>query len=246
MEFNPTTFAFEAINFLVLVWILQHFLYKPVMGSLAQRKSAIEASIEEARTRERAAADLQRQYEERMSGWMAEREEARSRLGDEIAAERARLLTDLHSAIEAERERNRGLEDRRALELRLELERQARASGARFASRLLSRLAGPELEDRIGQVVAEDLLHLPLEQANALRDTANADGAVHITSAYPLAAEARRSLAQALELAIGRVVTCEFARDAELIAGFRITAGTWVLRCNVADELVEFARHNVN
>ena len=39
MELNWTTFALEAVNFMVLVWILKRFLYKPVLAAIAQRFS---------------------------------------------------------------------------------------------------------------------------------------------------------------------------------------------------------------
>lgn len=242
MEFSPTTFVFEIVNFLVLIWILQRFLYKPVMDSLAQRKAAIETSVGGAEQRERAAAELQRRYEERMAAWHAEREQARSRLADEIAAERARMMTGLQGEIADERYRNRALEARRATELQRELERRAHAAGARFASSLLSRMAGPELEKSICQVFIEDLPLLALEQAAALRNSADADGAVRIASAYPLDDGARTGLKRALERTIGCEVACEFVHEPELVAGVRVTAGPWALRCDLADGLADFAQ----
>ena len=51
MEFSWTTFTFEVINFLALVWILQHFLYQPVTAAIARRKSAIESELAAAKDR---------------------------------------------------------------------------------------------------------------------------------------------------------------------------------------------------
>lgn len=100
MEFSWTTFALEIINFLVLVWILKRFLYKPVTNALAQRKAAIDASVEQARLLQATAEDLKRQYEGRMAEWEAERSRARAQLSDQIAAERTRLLAELRTSIE--------------------------------------------------------------------------------------------------------------------------------------------------
>lgn len=36
------TLAFQAVNFLVLVWLLQHFLYQPVMEIMERRKSEVD------------------------------------------------------------------------------------------------------------------------------------------------------------------------------------------------------------
>ena len=42
MELSWSTFILEAINFLVLVWILKRFLYKPVLDVIERRKAGIE------------------------------------------------------------------------------------------------------------------------------------------------------------------------------------------------------------
>jgi len=40
---------------------------------------------------------------------------------------------------------------------------------------------------------------------------------------------------------MGREVPCEFLEDRNLIAGLRISFGSWVLRANVQDEMSFFA-----
>ena len=37
MQLNWSTFVLEIINFLILVWVLKRFLYKPVLAAIAQR-----------------------------------------------------------------------------------------------------------------------------------------------------------------------------------------------------------------
>ena len=50
MELSWSTFALEIVNFLVLVWILKHFLYKPVMDVIARRRADIESTLADAKT----------------------------------------------------------------------------------------------------------------------------------------------------------------------------------------------------
>ncbi|GAB3551860.1 F0F1 ATP synthase subunit delta [Noviherbaspirillum agri] len=240
MEFNWTTFALEILNFLVLVWILTHFLYRPVRKALDRRKAVIEASIGKAESQQAAAEGLKRQYENRMADWEAERARARAQLADEIAAERVRLMAELHQAIELEREKNHALERRRAIELRQRATREAAAEAASFAARLLSRLASPALERRITEIAIEDLPELPEDRIRALRQACVADEA-HITSAYPLSADVRANIAAALSNLAGATVACSFEQDRDLIAGLRMSTGSWVVRCNLADELGFFA-----
>ena len=242
MEFDWTTFALEIVNFLVLVWILQRFLYKPVTNAIAERKAAIEKTLADARMVEATAQSLKQQYENRMADWEGEKAKAQAQLTKELEAERVRLKNALHASLEQERERDRALEQRRAMALRHGLEEGALAEGGRFAARLLSRVACAELEEQIRGLLIEDLPHLGDGELQSLRVACqDADAKMRITSRYALGEEQRSSLAQALGRVAAKPVECEFGRDTELIAGLRISIGPWVLRCNLQDELKFFA-----
>ena len=67
MELDWTTFWLEIVNFLVLVWLLKRFLYRPVADAVARRRAAIERSVSEARSRAEQAEGLERQYRGRLA-----------------------------------------------------------------------------------------------------------------------------------------------------------------------------------
>lgn len=45
---NPLLLAAQVVNFLILLFILKRFLYKPILGALEQRKKRIEESLQNA------------------------------------------------------------------------------------------------------------------------------------------------------------------------------------------------------
>ena len=49
MELSWSTFILEVINFIVLVFILKHFFYKPVLNAIARRRESIDKTMEDAR-----------------------------------------------------------------------------------------------------------------------------------------------------------------------------------------------------
>ncbi|HXX74526.1 MAG TPA: F0F1 ATP synthase subunit delta [Nitrospiraceae bacterium] len=238
MELDWTTFILELINFLVLMWILNRFLYKPVMNVIAQRKAAIQRTLSDAQVTRSDAQALQTQYENRLEEWEQEREKARAQLREEITAERSRLLEDLRAELSQEREKAAVVEQRRMKEFMQQTEVTAIAQGSTFASRLLSRLRGPELERKIVDMVMQDLPHLPDAQRQVIRSTPIGMGlTMKVTSAYPLDKAQREVISKACRTLAGQDVSCEFLEDRDLIAGLRISVGSWVLRANVQDEL---------
>ncbi|MCX5749016.1 MAG: F0F1 ATP synthase subunit B [Candidatus Saganbacteria bacterium] len=62
LEINGTIVA-VIINFAVLVWILNSFLYKPVRNILLERKNRIESDTDEARKKLKDAEDIKASYE---------------------------------------------------------------------------------------------------------------------------------------------------------------------------------------
>jgi F-type H+-transporting ATPase subunit b len=241
MSFDWTTFFLEIINFLILVWLLKRFLYKPVTNAIARRKTAIEMSLAKARAAQEEAQGLKQQYQNRLGEWSREKEQARAKMHEEIAAERERLLTALQTTVEQEREISRVLEQRRQEELRRVMEEKAFALGGQFVARLFSRVADPELEAKLIDLVVEELPHLPeeqLETIHALRG--KADFKVTVISAYPLTDDQRAALIGALTEISGEETSCEFTLDKRLVAGVRINIGPWVLRANLEDELKFF------
>lgn len=240
MEFDSSTFALEIINFLALVWLLQRFFYKPVMRVIDQRQARIEQTLADAQAVRIEADALKQHYDNRLSDWQQEQALARQHLLQEMEQERDRLMTALQAALDAERDKQRAVDQRRQAEQRRRLVEEGKAEGERFAARLLSRLASAELEDGIRRMLQEELPLLPEAQLQALRTAEQANEA-RISSAYALNEQQRADLIHALSQLTGRPVSGQFGQDPELIAGLRISIGPWLLHANLQDELRLFA-----
>ena len=99
MELSWTTFILEIINFLVLVWILKRFFYKPVLDVIARRRAGIEKTMTDAQTLHTQAEKLQEQYEGRLADWDKERQQARESLARELETEHNRKMEELHLSL---------------------------------------------------------------------------------------------------------------------------------------------------
>lgn len=65
LEINGTILA-VILNFLLLVWVLKAFLFKPLENMVRQRKEKIESQIKEAQGRLLEAGELKTSYEGRL------------------------------------------------------------------------------------------------------------------------------------------------------------------------------------
>jgi F-type H+-transporting ATPase subunit b len=78
------TLGFQAVNFLVLAWLLQRFLYRPVMSVLDRRRRESEEALAHVEAAKKAATDERTAYERKRLDLVAERDalvqETRARL----------------------------------------------------------------------------------------------------------------------------------------------------------------------
>jgi F-type H+-transporting ATPase subunit b len=241
MELSWTTFTLEIVNFLVLVWILKRFLYKPVLDVIERRKAAIAGQIEEAATQLAEARQLQEKYQGRLAEWEKERQQSRQALVAELQAERAKRLEELQRDLDRDREKAGLAIERRQAETLRELEETALHQGARFATRLLERAAGPDTHERLVQLLISELSDLSSERIAGLRNRiAQNPGPVTISSAFTLDEAARGRLEQALAPLLPEDAPIRFDDDPELLAGLEVQIGAWVLAANLRDELEGF------
>ena len=242
MQLDWSTLVLEIINFLVLVWLLQHFLYKPILKVVAARQAAIDAAAERSREMESKAHELQTQYEARLQNWEQERAQARGQLTEELRAEREHALAALQDSLEQERRKAEVLDERRRSEESARSERKAIEQALGFVRRLLAGLSGPEVESKLLSLAIDALRRLPEQRRTELRAalTTSAEAPV-VSTAYPVPGPQRDALIQALRSVLDGSRELRFREDPALLAGVRISVGPWMLQANLGEELSLFS-----
>jgi F-type H+-transporting ATPase subunit b len=249
VELDWSTFLLEIVNFLILVWILKRFLYRPVLDAVARRRRRIEEEMADAQKLREEALALKAKNEGLLEEWNRKQEIMQAQLTEEIGARREQMMNGLAAAVEQERERNRALDERRQQEWRQAAEEKSLAQASQFAAVLLSRIASPELESRLFELLLQDLRKLTPQEVAALIPAANrSDLRANVVSAFPLRAEQRTQLLDVLATIAGGPLPAAFSEDASLLGGLRISIGSWVLHANLRDELAYFrgSAHSVS
>ena len=241
MELNWSTFVLEIINFIILIWILKRFFYKPVLNIITRRKTEIDQTLDEAKHLHDDADLLRNQYENRLHDWDQEKQQARDRLKKEIEEERTKLLQELHASLEQEREK-RHVSEQKRLQAEIEkAEETALTHGAQFASKLMRSVSGPEIEIRLVELLISELDDLSQERINQLHaDWGENNLEAKIYSAHPLSDTQHQQIEKALNHLTQRSLSFHYYQDRELLAGLFISIGAWTLSTNLRDELKSF------
>jgi len=243
VELDWTTFLLEVINFLILVWLLKRFLYQPVLNEIEKRRQKIKADLLQAAAEQDEARALKSQYEARLVDWEREKRTAFDALRQKLDQEREKRLQQLDNEMEQQRLKHQARDQQQQAQWRTQAESEALQLGSAFAARLVQGLAGPELDRRLQQLFLEQFGALPESTLNEFRKGRQDDTvSVEVLSATPLDAAQQQVIRQALEQKLAPIeARWQFRQDEKLIAGLRVSIGSWVLQANLQDELRFFS-----
>ena len=88
-----TVFA-QAINFLILVWLLKRFLYKPILHAIDEREKGIATQLADAEAKKAEAQKERDDFQHKNEAFDQERAALLKKATDEANAERQRLLDE--------------------------------------------------------------------------------------------------------------------------------------------------------
>jgi len=238
MHVSGWNVALQVVNFVVLAWLLQRFLFSPVRAALAKRQEAIEASLRAGDAKAAEAARALEDYRARSAAVAAQAGAAREQALAEAEVEAARLREEAGRRAEAELARARtDVERERADALRV-LEERAAALATSIAGRLLA----DALPDSDAPFLARTMASIDaLEPASkATLGKQLAAGRVEIVSSRPLDALSRARVEPWLASLAGKPVSTSYLVDAGLIAGveLRLPSGVWRFHWRAAVERV--------
>jgi len=219
MEIDWLTVAAQIANFLILVLLLQRFLYRPIARVMEEREARVAERLAEARARSEEAARRSATLEEKLAEIAREREAALDRVREEAQVEGRRLHEAARAELAETRRRWREDLDRERRELGAGLRREMAAVVGGAVRRCLADLADEALEERmvtaflgrIGRVDAADL-ELLCEEGEA----------VALVTSFPLGEEAQGRISGALRDRLGRPVRLEGAGSDDLVCGLEL------------------------
>ena len=239
MHIDGWTLILQAANFLVLVWLLRRFLYRPVLAVIDQRRQATDAVLAEAAAARTAAETMRRDLEAQRAAAGADRDRLIEAAHTQAEAERAALLDKARHEADALLADARSHIERERRDAAAALRDRAGRLAVSIAQRLVQSIA-PEgdgaADPFLGRICAA--LHgLPGEERAAILDQLRGNGLVRVVTALPLGDAARERCRQRLAASLDVPLNIQFADDRALIAGLEVHFPHTVLRHTWRDDL---------
>src|SRR5665213_1549027 len=92
------TVGAQALNFIILVWLLKRYLYKPILNAVDAREQKIAAELADADEKKAEAKKDRDEFQHKNEGFDQQRAGLLSKATDDARAERQRLIEDARKA----------------------------------------------------------------------------------------------------------------------------------------------------
>jgi len=232
------TVAAQVVNFLILVWLLKRFLYKPILRALDAREQQIALTLADADAKKAEAKQERDEFQHKNEAFDQQRTVLLNQATDEAKAERERLLDQARQDANALRVERQDALKREQQHLNAEIARRTREEVFAIARKTLTDLAGISLEARISEVFARRLQALDHEtKDDFVAAVKTSSEPVLVRSAFELSAEQRAAIQTALNATLSAEIPIRFETVPDVISGIELSAKGRKIAWSIADYL---------
>ncbi len=232
------TIAAQALNFLILVWLMKRFLYKPILHAIDEREQRIAKELADADAKKVEAQKESEEFERKNKEFDEQRDALLTRATEEAKTERQRLLDEARNAAEVLHAKQRDVMEREQRSLNDEITRRTQKEVFAITRKILADLAGTSLEERICEVFRRRLRDLDGEEKEGFAEILKTSSdPVLVRSAFDLPSEQRDGIQHALNETFSAEIHVRFETEPDVISGVELTANGRKVAWSIADYL---------
>ncbi|QDU98927.1 F0F1 ATP synthase subunit delta [Lignipirellula cremea] len=232
------TVGAQLVNFLVLVWLMKRFLYKPILNAIDAREKRIAAELRDAAAQQSEAQKERDEFQSRNDDFERQRASLLSQATEEVKAHRQKLLEEARDDADAWlAKRQEGLA-REQQSLHDEITRRTQQEVFAIARKTLADLADAGLEERMSEVCICRLRELQGEEKEGFATALKASSQpAFVRSAFDLPEKQQAAIQRALNETFAADIRLRFETDPTVISGIELTANGHKVGWSIADYL---------
>jgi len=233
----------QVVNFLILVWLLKRFLYRPILDAIDAREKRIAKELADADAKKVEAQKERDEFQHKNEAFDQQRATLLSKATDEAKAERQRLLDEARKAADALAAKRQEALRSEQQSLSEALTRRARTEVFAIARKALADLATTSLEERMGEVFTRRLREMDGKAKAGLGEALKSGSAPGVVrSAFDLPAEQRAVIQQAVNETFSAEIHLRFETAPNLVSGIELATNGQKVGWSIADYLASLEK----
>ena len=237
------TVGAQVLNFLILAWLMKHFLYKPVLDAIGAREKLIVNELADAAAQKAEAQKDRDEFQHKNEEFDQQRAALLTKATDDAKAQGERLIDEAAKTADALSAKRQETLKSEAHNLDQAIARRTRQEVFAITRKTLADLATTTLEERMGEVFTRRLRELNGNaKACVARALKTASDPALVRSTFELPPEQRSAIRNSLNETFSAEVRVRFETAPDLISGIELTANGEKVAWSIADYLTSLEK----
>lgn len=237
------TVGAQVVNFLILVWLLKHFLYRPILDAIDAREKRIAKELADANTKKAEALKERDEFQHKNEGFEQRRIALLNKATEEAKAERQRLLDEARKDADTLSAKRQETLRNDAHNLNQAISRRTQQEVFAIARKALTDLAATSLEERLADVFIRRLREMDEQAKKSLGEALKtASEPALLRSAFDLPEAQRTAIQHMLNETFSAQINIRFETAPELISGIELTTNGHKVAWSIADYLASLEK----
>lgn len=226
MQIDWFTFVVQIINFMILVWLLQRFLYRPIIRAMNQRKLQIQATLDEAEDKRKEAEQKAAAYQQELEKLEQKKEQMLLKARKTAEIEKEKLLQEVRTEIDKTKSLWYQKIQLEKEEFINSLRRRTSEEIQRILRQTLGDMANVKLEEQMLEVFLQRLRQGEAAKLTEIAEAvAQSNQVIIVSSPFPISPEKRQAIIEVIQGKISPEIEVEFETVADLICGICLRGG---------------------
>jgi F-type H+-transporting ATPase subunit b len=219
------TVGAQVVNFVILVWLMKHFLYKPILNAIDAREKRIASELADANAKRTEAEKERADFEKKNKAFDDQRSALLIKATGDAKAEGAQLLDKARKDADSLRDTQAAALQNDHVRMGSQITRVATEEVFGIARKALADLATVSLEERMGEVFTRRVHQMNGKDKELLAAALkkSSEPAV-VRSAFVMPADQQAAIQNALNETFSAVVRVRFETAKDVICGIELSA----------------------
>jgi F-type H+-transporting ATPase subunit b len=232
------TVGAQVLNFLILVWLLKHFLYQPILNAIDAREKGIAAQLADATTKKAEAQKEHEEFQNKNKVFDEQRNALFGKATDEAKAEHDHLFDEARKDADTLRAAQAVALQNDQKRLGTEIVRLTKEEVFEIARKTLADLATVSLEERMGEVFTRRLREMDAKSKESLGFALKtAPGPAILRSTFVLPDQQKAAIQNALNETFSAEIRVKYETAPDGVCGIELTTSGWKVAWSIADYL---------
>jgi F-type H+-transporting ATPase subunit b len=238
MEINWFTVIAQAINFLILVWLLKKFLYKPILNAVNEREKKITNELKDADAQKVAAEKEQDHFKKKNEDFDSKKAALLEKAVADAAIEKQQLIATAKVAAKVV-----GATMEKAMKEQQEQDKKERAQNTQeqlfvITRKALKDIASINLEKQATAIFIKHLKAMKKKEKQQFVDAFKTDAnAILVRTAFELTAKQKKEITATVNELLPAKIVLQFKIVPELISGIELSASGYKIAWSFSEYL---------